>query len=100
MRRALRLLALLVLAARPALVAAIFRALEDRPLVAGPPALGPGQIEPAKRILDDNDPRRLKTGAQRTVSLSQQDPGGYPAMPPMCSPARSPVIAALHKPST
>jgi uncharacterized protein YfiM (DUF2279 family) len=73
MRRALLLVTLLVLAAPLALAAAIFYALEDRPLVARPPALGPAQIERAKRILDENDPRRLKAGAQRTVSLSQQD---------------------------
>ena len=73
MRRALLLLTLLVLALPFALVGAIFLALEDRPLVARSAALGPAQIERAKRILDDNDPRRLKAGAQRTVSLSQQD---------------------------
>jgi uncharacterized protein YfiM (DUF2279 family) len=73
MRRALLLLTLLVLALPFALVGAVFLALEDRPLVVRPAALGPAQIERAKRILDDNDPRRLKPGAQRTVSLSQQD---------------------------
>jgi hypothetical protein len=73
MRRALLLLTLLVLALALVLVGAVFLALEDRPLVARPAALGPAQIERAKRILDDNDPRRLKAGARRTVSLSQQD---------------------------
>jgi hypothetical protein len=73
MRRALLLLLLLILAAPLALVAAVLLALEDRPLVARPAALGPAQIERVKRILDENDPRRLKTGAERTVSLSQQD---------------------------
>ena len=73
MRRALLLLVLLVLATPFALVGAVFLALEDRPLVARPATLGPAQIEHAKRILDDNDPRRLKPGTQRTVSLSQQD---------------------------
>lgn len=73
MRRTLLLLTLLVLALPFALAGAVFLALEDRPLVARPAALGPAQIERAKRILDDNDPRRLKPGAQRTVSLSQQD---------------------------
>jgi hypothetical protein len=73
MRRALLLLTLLVLAAPLALVAALFLALEDRPLVARPAALGAAQIERVKRILDDNDPRRLKAGAQRTVSLPQED---------------------------
>jgi hypothetical protein len=73
MRRALLLLVLLILAAPLALVAAVFLALEDRPQVARAPTLGPAQIERAKRILDDNDPRRLKAGAERTVALSQQD---------------------------
>lgn len=73
MRRALLLFTLLVLALPLVLVAAVFLALEDRPLVTRPAALGPAQIERAKRILDDNDPRRLKAGARRTVSLSQQD---------------------------
>jgi len=74
MRRALLLLTLLVVALPFALVGASFLALDDRPLVARPAALGPAQVERAKRLLDDNDPRRLKPGAQRTVSLSQQDP--------------------------
>ena len=73
MRRALLLLTLLVVALPFALVGASFLALDDRPLVARPAALGPAQVERAKRLLDDNDPRRLKPGAQRTVSLSQQD---------------------------
>ena len=73
MRRALLLLLLLVLALPLALAGAILLALEDRPLVARPAALGPAQIERARRILEDSDPRRLKPGAQRTVSLSQQD---------------------------
>ena len=73
MRRALLLLVLLVLAAPFALVGVVFLALEDRPLVARPAVLGPAQVERVKHILDDNDPRRLKPGTQRTVSLSQQD---------------------------
>ncbi|HTO48369.1 MAG TPA: hypothetical protein VML91_12090 [Burkholderiales bacterium] len=73
MRRALLLLTLLLLAAPLALVAAVLLALEDQPLVARPPVLGPAQVERVKRILDDNDPRRLKPGAQRTVSLAQQE---------------------------
>jgi len=73
MRRALLLLTLFVLALPFALVGAVLLALEDRPLVARPPVLGPAQVERVKRILDDNDPRRLKPGVQRTVSLSQQD---------------------------
>ena len=73
MRRALLLLTLFVLALPFALVGAVLFALEDQPLVARPPVLGPAQVERAKRILDDNDPRRLKPGVQRTVSLSQED---------------------------
>ena len=73
MRRTLLLLTLLILALPFALVAVVLLALEDQPLVARPPVLGPGQVERVKRILDDNDPRRLKPGTQRTVSLSQED---------------------------
>ena len=73
MRRALLLLFLLILAAPLAVVAALVLALEDRPLVARPAALGAAQIERVKRILDDNDPRPLKAGVQRTVSLPQED---------------------------
>jgi hypothetical protein len=73
MRRALLVLTLLVLAAPVAFAAAVFLALEGQALVARPAALGPAQIERVKRILDDNDPRRLKPGEQRTVSLPQQD---------------------------
>lgn len=72
MRRAL--LVLLVLLALPvALVAAVVLALEDRPLVAKPAALGASELERVKRLLEQNDPRRLRSGARRTVSVSQQD---------------------------
>jgi uncharacterized protein YfiM (DUF2279 family) len=73
MRRALVLLALLVVALAVAIAGAVSLALEDQPLVARPAALGPAQIERAKRILDENDPRRLMPGAQRTVAVPQQD---------------------------
>ncbi len=52
---------------------ALFLAIEDRPIVNRTAQFSPDNIERAKRILDRNDPRRLKAGEVRTVSISQED---------------------------
>ena len=48
-------------------------AFDRRPAVARDAEFTPDQIERAKRILASNDPRRLKTGAVRTVAVTAAD---------------------------
>ena len=48
-------------------------AFDRRPAVARDAEFTPDQIERAKRILASNDPRRMKTGAVRTVAVTASD---------------------------
>jgi hypothetical protein len=47
--------------------------IEGKPLVDRAPQFRPDHIERAKQIVDNNDPRRLKPGELRTISLSEED---------------------------
>jgi hypothetical protein len=73
MRKVLWVLLILVVGAVLATGAAVLFAFDDAPLVRNEATFTPASIERAKRILDRNDPRRLRTGDVRTVSLSAQD---------------------------
>lgn len=64
----LALLAPLVLAA-----VAFFLAVQDQPLVVRNTEITPANIERAKRILERNDPRQMKPGTLRTITLDQED---------------------------
>jgi len=61
--------ALLILA----LAFALFAMFQSQPLVQRPLGLTPERIAEGKRILDANDPRKLKPGEVRTVTFSQTD---------------------------
>jgi hypothetical protein len=52
---------------------ALFFTIEKNPLVDRAPQFRPDHIERAKRIVDNNDPRRLKPGEVRTISISEED---------------------------
>ena len=52
---------------------ALFLALDRRPSVARAAEFTPEHVDRAKRILDANDPRRMRTGAVRTVAVSAAD---------------------------
>ena len=52
---------------------AVFLALDRRPAIARAAEFTPAHVERAKRILDSNDPRRLRTGSVRTVAVSAAD---------------------------
>jgi hypothetical protein len=54
-------------------VVAACAAFDDRPAVERAAEFTPDHIERAKRILAANDPRRLKTGALRTVAVTAGD---------------------------
>ncbi len=63
-------LATLLLA--PVLIASgVWLALDNRPVVVNAVAFTPAHIERAKRLLDRNDPRRMRPGVLRTVVVSQ-----------------------------
>jgi hypothetical protein len=51
----------------------LFFAIEEKPLVDRTPQFRPDHIERAKRIVENNDPRRLKPGEMRTISITEED---------------------------
>lgn len=56
-----------------ALVGSVFVILQPQPLVNRAAELTPERIAEGKRIFDANDPRKLKAGEVRNISLSQAD---------------------------
>ena len=73
MRFFFKLIFLLILLAPLALIGAAFLTVDIQPTVSRAAEVTPASIERAKHILDQNDPRKLKSGARRTVSISQGD---------------------------
>src|SRR5262245_20996826 len=63
----------LVLAVPLTLAGAVFLMLEEQPRVQRTAAFTPENIERAKRILDKNDPRKMKPGVLRTVVMNEED---------------------------
>ena len=51
----------------------LFLAVQDRPLVDRAATFTPDNVERAKRIFERNDPRKLKTGDVRSVTITQED---------------------------
>ena len=72
-----RVLLILLLALPLALlltgVLLVFLAIEQAPLVNKGAALTPAHIERALRLLRQNDPRSMRPGVLRTISVSQED---------------------------
>ena len=65
---------LLILFALPLiLAAAVFLAVDTQPRIERAAEVTPSSIERAKRILDQNNPRKLKSGARRTITVSSGD---------------------------
>jgi hypothetical protein len=54
-------------------IAAVWLCFQDAPSVVRSVQLTPQDIENAKRIIDQNDPRKAKYGGPRTVTISEQD---------------------------
>lgn len=63
----------LVITVPLALAGAVFLATEDQPRVQRTAVFTPENIERAKRILDKNDPRKMKPGVLRTISVNAED---------------------------
>src|SRR5512143_1443096 len=55
------------------LAAAVFLAIDTQPAIDRAAEITPSSIERAKRVLAQNDPRKLKPGARRTVTVSSGD---------------------------
>jgi len=72
-RLLVRLTLVTVLIAPLAAAGAVYLALDRRPTVVRATEIVPEHIERAKRILDSNDPRRLRTGTVRTVAFTAGD---------------------------
>lgn len=67
-------LILVTIAALPlALGAIVYLAFDSAPRIQRTADITPSSIERAKRILDQNDPRKLKPGARRTISVGEGD---------------------------
>ena len=69
----LKLFFLFVFAVPVALGGMLFLAIDNYPAVDRAAEITPQNIGRAKSILDNNDPRKLKSGARRTISVSQGD---------------------------
>lgn len=73
MRLLFRLFLALVLLLPVALATIIYLVFDTSPAIIRSADITPASIERAKRILDQNDPRRLKPGARRTILLREND---------------------------
>ena len=53
--------------------ALLYFAIDSTPLVSGAASLTPAHIDRARRLLDRNDPRTLRPGVLRTITVSEED---------------------------
>jgi hypothetical protein len=73
MRFLARILLLLLFALPILAVAAIWLCLQDAPSVARSVQLTPQDIEKAKRIIDQHDPRKAGSGTPQSIAISEQE---------------------------
>lgn len=73
MRFLLRLFLSLIVILPIALGAIIYSAIDTFPRINRAADITPASIERAKRILDQNDPRKMKAGVRQTVSVGEND---------------------------
>ena len=73
MRVLLKLLMSAMIVLPIALAAIVYFALDTSPSINRTAEVTPASIERAKRILDQNDPRKLKPGARRTILVREND---------------------------
>ncbi len=69
----IRFLLMLIIVVLLALLSVIYLSVEKQPLVTGIPEFTPAHIDRAKHILFRNDPRKMKAGVLRTITISQED---------------------------
>jgi hypothetical protein len=73
MRILFKLLLTIIVILPIALGAIIYLAIDASPNINRAAEITPASIERAKRILDQNDPRKLKPGVRRTISVRESD---------------------------
>jgi hypothetical protein len=73
MRRLLRLLAIVALTAIVAVAGALLLAVQGTPLVATPGAVSVDDVQRARTLMAQHDPRRVPDGTANVVALTQQD---------------------------
>lgn len=73
MRILFKLLLTIIVILPIALGAMIYLAIDTSPSINRAAEVTPASIERAKRILDQNDPRKLKPGVRRTISVREND---------------------------
>jgi hypothetical protein len=73
MRFLLKLILFLIVALPLILAGAVYLAIDTEPNINRAAEITPSSIERAKRILEQNDPRELKSGARRTISVGASD---------------------------
>ncbi|HKY08192.1 MAG TPA: hypothetical protein VJQ55_08125, partial [Candidatus Binatia bacterium] len=73
MRFLFKLLVALIVILPIAVATALFFAIDTSPNINRAADITPASIERAKRILSENDPRKLKAGVRRTISVREKD---------------------------
>ncbi len=74
MRLFFKLLFLLIILSPLALGGLLYLAIETQPTIASRnPEITPASVARAKRIIEQNDPRKMKSGDRRTISTSAAD---------------------------
>lgn len=73
MRLFIKLLLGMVLAVPCLLIGLLLLAVDSRPAIDRAAEVTPASMQRAKQILNNNDPRRLRTGAVGTITVSQAD---------------------------
>jgi hypothetical protein len=73
MRFLIKVILLLILALPLILAGAVYLAIDTEPNINRAAEITPASIERAKHILEQNDPRKLKSGARRTISVGAGD---------------------------
>lgn len=69
----IRFLLILIIFVLLALTSVIYLSIEKQPLITGIAQFTPAHIDRAKHILSRNDPRRMKSGVLRTITISQEE---------------------------
>lgn len=73
MRLVLKLFLIIAVAVPLAAASVLYLAIDLEPTVRRAAEITPSNIERAKQVLDQNDPRKLRTGSRRSITLNQQD---------------------------
>lgn len=55
------------------LAAMLYLCIDAQPLVLRPAAIAPANIERAKRLIDRNDPRKMRPGVLRSIAIGAED---------------------------